>query len=298
MFLQVEAFGFLQVEAFSRWAGRPRSPGADKGPSPPPGFCVSGERYTREGSMSGGEFREPAVKSRESSRRILASTSSRTPQTLSPGCIPESGRLESQEIPFARGRCAGSLGRSSYRSPGGWSRSGRRTRGRRRWTWGQSARLECLECRECRECLEWLECLECLECLEWLECLLCLVCLECPDYLEADLRPLDAAVELSADLRAGRRLRLGVEPQVVDRFQCQFVSPAVWTINLHRGNSLQCRGSTAKEALGFPCRAHVCFASVPGKSTARRSPPRSHGTSSPRGRKRRASRASDAGSAA
>src|ERR1039458_5231422 len=52
MFLQVEAFGFLQVEAFSGWAGRPRSPGADKGPFPPPGFCFSGERYIREGSMT------------------------------------------------------------------------------------------------------------------------------------------------------------------------------------------------------------------------------------------------------
>src|ERR1035441_10208445 len=56
MFLQVEALGFLQVEAFSGWAGRPRSPGADKGPFPPPGFCFSGERYTREGSMTGGDF--------------------------------------------------------------------------------------------------------------------------------------------------------------------------------------------------------------------------------------------------
>src|ERR1035438_5187123 len=191
-------------------------------------------------------------------------------------------RAEAGGSLYGRERCAYSRGRSSYRSPAGLSRSGRRIPGRSRWTWGQSPRLEC------RECLEWLEWLECLECLEWL------VCLECLDYLEADLRPLDAAVELSADLRADRRLRLGVEPQVVDRFECQFVSPAVWTINLHRGSSLQCRGSTAKEALGFPCRVHLCCASVPGKSTARRWPRRSRGTSNPRARKRRASRASGA----
>src|ERR1039457_1068901 len=76
MFLQVEAFRFLQIEAFSGWAGRPRSPGADKGPFPPPRVCFSGERYTRERSMRGGDFgsqpsrgRSPHGRSRPRYRR-------------------------------------------------------------------------------------------------------------------------------------------------------------------------------------------------------------------------------------
>ena len=81
------------------------------------------------GSMTGGatQRRAEPVKSPRSSRRFLASASSRTPRTPSAACIPESGTRESLAIPSARGRCAGSRGRSSCRSRAGSSRSGRRT---------------------------------------------------------------------------------------------------------------------------------------------------------------------------
>jgi hypothetical protein len=73
-----------------------------------------------------------AVKGPECERKPLAAESSRRHRTLSAACIPASGTHENRRIPSAHGRCAGSRGRSSYRSPEGSSRWGRRIRGRSR----------------------------------------------------------------------------------------------------------------------------------------------------------------------
>jgi hypothetical protein len=83
--------------------------------------------------------RAQAVKRPESSQRFSASASSRTRRTLSASCIPESGTRGSRAIPSARGRCAGSRGRSSCRSPEGSNRSARRTRSRCRSTCRQDS---------------------------------------------------------------------------------------------------------------------------------------------------------------
>jgi hypothetical protein len=86
-------------------------------------FAANGQGYPTEGEQGYSNFLRSTAGMRIRAASLVgdlqrpsASASWRIPRTPSAACILESGTRESRGIPFARGRCAGSRGRSSCRS--------------------------------------------------------------------------------------------------------------------------------------------------------------------------------------